>query len=154
MRTGVAATTAIYAIVSALVIVFARPLIVIMAQDERLIDATVTYVQLEMIASLVATVWRFISLVLVTLKKDGYIYVLLAAQTALSIALDAFLISQLPFSLNVGVNGIAIANIIVNATIIILAFFLLKREGISLFARAKWNFAWASFQGLSLFCAT
>ena len=142
VRTGVAVTTGIYAAVSLFVIAFARLLVVAMAQDARLIGATVEYVRLETIASLAATVWRFVSLVLVTLKKDGYIYVLLAARTALSIALDAFLISQLPFSLNVGVNGIAIANIIVNGAIIILAFFLLNREGISLFARAKWSFVW------------
>ena len=142
VRTGVAVTTAIYAAVSIFVIAFARPLVVAMAQNERLIGATVEYVRLETVASLAATVWRFVSLVLVTLKKDGCIYILLAARTALSVAIDAFLISQLPFSLNIGVNGIAIGNIIVNGAIIILAFFLLKREGISLFARAKWSFSW------------
>lgn len=56
-------------------------------------------------------------LVLVTLKKDAYMYIVLSVQMVLSVLLDTFLISTLPVSANIGVNGIAVTNIIVNFTI-------------------------------------
>ena len=71
VRTGLIVTGGIYAVLSLIVIVSARPLIAFMGQDPALIDNTVTYVRLETLAALFATLWRFLFLVLVTLKKDG-----------------------------------------------------------------------------------
>ena len=82
------------------------------------------------------------SLVLITLKKDRLIYVLLSAQMILSILSDTFLISSLPFSLQIGVNGVAVTNIIVNAGMIVLAVYLLNRQNIRVFSRKKLSFGW------------
>jgi Na+-driven multidrug efflux pump len=69
-------------------------------------------------------------------------YIVLAVQMGLSIILDTFLVSNLFFSLKVGVNGIAITNIIVNFMMVVISILLLKREGIRIFSRAKLSFDW------------
>ena len=80
--------------------------------------------------------------VLVTLKKDKYIYIVLIIQMVLSVLLDTFLISNLAVSAKLGVNGIAVTNIIVNAVILGCSILLLYRENIRLFAKQKRSFGW------------
>ncbi len=142
VRTGLTVTAGIYLIVSVIIIACAKPLVILMAQDESLIQATIDYVRLETIAALFSTLWRFMMLVLVTLKKDAYMYIVLVVQMVLSILLDTFLISTLSVSVNMGVNGIAVTNIAVNFVITVIALFLLKRENIHFFTRDKWSFSW------------
>lgn len=142
VRTGLSVTAIIYTIVSLVIIACARPLVVFMAQNGELIDATVTYIRLETIAALFSTLWRFMMLVLVTLKKDRYLYVVLGIQMALSVLLDTFLVSNLAVSAKMGVNGVAVTNIAVNALILVVAVFLLKRESVAVFSKEKWDFRW------------
>lgn len=142
VRTGLSVTAIVYLIVSVIIVACARPLVIFMAQNGELIDATVTYIRLETLAALFSTLWRFMMLVLVTVKKDRYLYIVLGVQMALSVVLDAFLVSNLSVSANMGVNGIAVTNIVVNALILILAIVLLKREKIAVLSREKWDFRW------------
>jgi Na+-driven multidrug efflux pump len=142
IKTGLIITGGIYLFVSLLIVVFARQLVLFMAQDTSLIDQTVNYIRLETIAALFSTLSRFIMLVLITLKKDKYMYITLGVQMVLSIIIDTFLISSLNFSLNMGVNGIAVSNIIVNIAILLIAFTLLKREKIMIFTKSKLSFTW------------
>lgn len=142
VRTGLSVTAIVYLIVSVIIVACARPLVVFMAQNGELIDATVTYIRLETLAALFSTLWRFMMLVLVTVKKDRYLYIVLGVQMALSVVLDTFLVSNLSVSANMGVNGIAVTNIAVNALILIIAIVLLKREKIAVFSREKWDFRW------------
>lgn len=142
VRTGLSVTAIIYTIVSLVIIACARPLVVFMAQNGELIDATVTYIRLETIAALFSTLWRFMMLVLVTLKKDRYLYIVLGIQMALSVLLDTFLVSNLAVSAKMGVNGVAVTNIAVNAFILVVAVFLLKRESVAVFSKEKWDFRW------------
>jgi hypothetical protein len=77
----------------------------------------------------------------------------------MSILLDTFLVSGLSFSLNLGVNGIAVTNIIVNITMLLMAAIVLKREEINIFSiRVKRSFVWlkewlqvGKFSGLESF---
>jgi Na+-driven multidrug efflux pump len=69
-------------------------------------------------------------------------YISLFIQMMLSVISDTFLISGLKFSANVGVNGIAISNILVNAVVLIVCAALLKKENIRIFAREKLSFMW------------
>lgn len=142
VRTGLAVTAVIYSIVSVVIIASARPLVVIMAQNEELIDATVSYVRLETVAALFSTLWRFMMTVLVTLKKDKYLYAVLAVQTLLSVLSDTFLVSDLPVSAKLGVNGIAITNIAVNVLILLFSLIILRKENIRLFDGQKLRFEW------------
>ena len=142
VRTGLAVTGGIYLIVSVIMIACARPLVLFMQQDAALVEQTVVYVRLETTAALFSTLWRFMSVVLVTLKRDNYMYILLGAQMLLSVLLDTFLISSLPVSAKIGVNGIAINNIIVNLIVLTISVALLYRENIPLFVKEKWDFGW------------
>lgn len=142
VRTGLVVTCGIYLLVSIILFFSARPLIVFMQQDAAIIDQTVTYIRLETVAALFSTMWRFILLVLVTLKKDIYMYFLLAMQMALTVIFDIFLVSNLSVSAKLGVNGLAITNILVNVYILVLAIIFLNHEKIGLFTKGKWRFTW------------
>ena len=159
VRTGLFVTFGVYFSISLILIIFTKPLVVLMAQNVDLIDATVSYVRIESVAALFSTLTRFIILVLVTMKKPDYMYYLLGVQMFMSVLLDTFLVSGLSFSLNIGVNGIAISNIIVNLTMLTIAIVLLNRENIRvLFNKTKPSFEWlkewyqvGKFSGLESF---
>lgn len=142
VRTGLVVTAGIYLLVSIIIISCARPLVVLMAQEDALVDATVAYVRLETIAALFSTLWRFMSLVLVTMKKDKHLYIVLGVQMLLSVLLDTFLVSNLNVSAKLGVNGIAYTNMIVNASLVFISILLLLYENINLFSKTKWSFSW------------
>jgi Na+-driven multidrug efflux pump len=142
IKGGLLLTGIIYFILSFVLFIFAKPLVIFMAQDKELIDATVDYVRLETIAALLSTLFKFMLTIFITLKKDGYMYLTLIIQMALSILLDTFLVSNLSISLKVGVNGVAITNIIVNSINLVICLFLLKKEDMSLFIGEKISFAW------------
>jgi Na+-driven multidrug efflux pump len=142
IRSGLLLTGIIYSGLSLVLIVFAREFVLIMAQNIDLLDATVNYIRLETIAALLQTLFRFMFVVLILIKKDVYLYITLAIQMAFSILLDTFLISDLSISLNMGVNGIAISNIIVNFSNLLICFFLLSREQIYIFKKNKMSFSW------------
>lgn len=142
IKVGLLLTGIIYFVLSLILFVFAKPLVIFMAQDKQLIDATVDYIRLETVAALLSTLFKFMLTVLITLKKDGYMYLTLIIQMVLSILLDAFLVSNLNISLKIGVNGIAITNIIVNCINILICMLLLKKENMSILAGGKLSFAW------------
>lgn len=142
VKSGLLVTGSIYLLLSIFIIIFAKQLVVFMAQDDVIVDATVDYIRLETIAALFSTLTRFIMLVLLTLKKEKCLYILLSVQMVLSIMLDIFLISGLSFSLNMGVNGIAISNIIVNIILLVIASYLLSKQGIRIISKGKITFTW------------
>lgn len=142
IRTGIIFTGAIYSILSLLVVVFAVPLINIMAQDTALINETATYIRLETVAAIFMTLVKFSLVTLVVINKDKYIYYLLGLQMILTVLVDVFFVSSLSFSLNLGVNGIAFSNIIVNLFLMVLVYFILRKEDINVFSKQKLNFGW------------
>ncbi len=146
-RTGLIISFAVYAILSGLIVAFARPLCIWMASDPGTMDATVTYIRLESISFAIGIISKFITVLFVTLGKDVYMYVILAIRTVLTIILDTFLISSLTFSLNMGVNGIAVGNIIVSAVLAIVSVLLLSKEEIHLFEKKKLEFGWLKEYG-------
>lgn len=141
-RTGIIFTGAIYSILSILIVVFAVPLINIMAQDTALINETATYIRLETVAAIFMTLVKFSLVTLVVINKDKYLYYLLGLQMILTVLVDVFFVSRLSFSLNLGVNGIAFSNIIVNLFLMVLVYFILRKEDINVFSKQKLNFGW------------
>jgi Na+-driven multidrug efflux pump len=142
IRSGLLLTGIIYSGLSLILIIFAREFVLIMAQNKDLLDATVHYIRLETIAALLSTLFRFMFVVLILIKKDIYLYITLGIQMVLSILLDTFLISDNSFSLQIGVNGIAVSNIIVNFANLLICFFLLSKEKIFIFRKNKLSFGW------------
>lgn len=146
-RTGLLISGGAYLVLSIIIISFARPLCTWMASDPSTMDVTVTYIRLESVASTIRILSKFITVLLVTLGKDKYMYILLGIQTVLSMTLDTFLISKLPVSADMGVNGIAVANIIVSTVLVVVAVLFLKREGIHIFRKKKLEFGWLKEYG-------
>ena len=152
-RTGLMISGGTYLVFSVMIIIFAEPLCRFMASDQTTIDATVTYIRLESVASTIGILSKFITVLLVTMSRDKYMYILLGIQTGMSILLDTFLLSELPFSANIGVNGIAIANIFVSLILVITAFAFLKKEGVHVFSRKKPDFGWLGEYGKIGLCS-
>ena len=141
-RTGLLISGGAYLLLSILIIALARPLCTWMVSDPSTMDATVTYIRLESVSSTIRILSKFITVLLVTMSKDKYMYIILGIQTGLTMLLDTFLISKLPFSANMGVNGIAISNIVVSVVSVIAAVLFLYKEGIHLFRKKKLQFGW------------
>lgn len=142
VKTGLLFTVGVYTILSILIFVFARPLVEFMAQDQSIINETVSFIRLETISMIFSTTFRFLLVVLVTIRKDKNMYIILILQLLLTVILDTFLVSTLDISLKVGVNGIAVTNIIVNFILLIVALFLLRRNNINVFKRTSLSFSW------------
>ena len=142
MRTGLIISISAYVLLAIMVITFAKPLLKLMATDVNIIDASATYIRIESVASIFSLAFNFIMVGMVTLGKEKYVYALTAVKLVLCLLVDTFMVSTLPISLNLGVNGIAISNIIVNAVLVAAAIILLKKEGIILFKKEKLFFGW------------
>lgn len=141
-RTGFIFTGGIYTLLSIVIMIFAVPLIKMMAQDTSLINETASYIRLETIAAIFMTLVKFSLVTLVVINKDKYLYYLLGLQMILTVIIDVFFVSRLSFSLNLGVNGIAFSNIVVNMFLLLLIYFVLKKEKINLFTRNNLDFRW------------
>ena len=143
IRTGMLISLVMYAALSATVFVFAEPLLVLMAADTTIIAASISYIRIESVANIFIVLSQFAFVALVTLNKSKYLYTLTGVRLILCLGTDAFLVSTLSVSANLGVNGIAYSNIIVNAVLFIVSILLLANEEIHIFKKAKWDFAWA-----------
>ena len=142
MRTGLIVSMSAYTLLSIVIIALAKPLLTLMATDLSIIDVSATYIRIESVASIFSLAFNFIMVGMVTLGKEKYVYILTAVKLVLCVLVDTFMVSTLPISLNLGVNGIAFSNIIVNLVLVITAIILLGKEGIVLFKKEKLNFAW------------
>lgn len=141
VRTGLFASGAIYLAFAAVITAFAKPLLMLMAADPGIIESSASYIRIEAAANVFGILFRFLLVAVVAAGKDRAVCAITGLRLLLSVVLDTFLISQLPFSLNLGVNGIGCSNIIVNALLALLAWKLLKREGY-IQSRGPRSFAW------------
>jgi Na+-driven multidrug efflux pump len=142
VKSGLLVTGFVYFILSFIIFIFANQFVVAMAQNKELVEVTVTYIRLETIGGIFSTLSRFLMLVFITLKKDKYMYILLVLQMALSVLFDTFLISNLPISIKIGINGIAISNITVNIINIAIGVALLQKINIHVFNCKEISFTW------------
>ncbi|MBQ8428419.1 MAG: multidrug transporter, partial [Clostridia bacterium] len=142
MRTGLLLSGGAYTVLSFLIIALVKPLLSLMATDTRIIDASATYIRIESVASIFSLAFNFIMVGMVTLGKEKYVYALTAVKLVLCLLVDTFMVSNLPVSLNLGVNGIAFSNIIVNVILVATSIILLHKERIALFKKEKLSFSW------------
>ena len=142
VRTGMLLSLGVYAVLSVVMILFAEPMLRLMATDTSIIDASASYIRIESIANIFSILTQFSLVALVTVNKSKYLYALTGAKLVLCLVSDTFLVSTLPVSANLGVNGIGYSNIIVNALLLVVSLVLLSREDIRVFGKAKLNFIW------------
>ena len=143
VRTGMLTSFLVYAALSAVVFVFAEQLLMLMAADTAILAESVAYIRIESIANIFMVLTQFALVALVTMNKRKYLYLLTGARLMLCLVTDTFLVSGLPISANLGVNGIGYSNIIVNALLLAVSLLLLEKEEIRIFKREKWSFSWA-----------
>ena len=142
VRTGMLISLGVYAVLSAAVLLFAEPMLKLMATDASILDASETYIRIESVANVFAILTQFALVALVTVNKSKYLYALTGARLALSLVSDIFFVSSLPVSLNLGVNGIGYSNILVNALLLAVSLVLLAKEEIKVFSGTKLCFSW------------
>ncbi len=143
VRTGMLISLGVYTILSVIVLIFAEPLLKLMATDASIIQASATYIRIESVANIFSILTQFALVALVTINKSRYLYALTGAKLILCLLSDTFLVSTLSISANLGVNGIGYSNIIVNVLLLVVSIILLHKEGIKVFKKEKLNFAWA-----------
>ena len=149
VRTGMIVSLGVYAVLSVVIFIFAEQLLALMAADESIIAASATYIRIESVANVFSILAQFALVALVSVNRSRYIYVLTGARLVLSVLLDTFLVSALPVSLNLGVNGIGYSNIAVNALLLAVTLVLLHREGITYLRTrtARFRLAKGLFEG-------
>ena len=127
VKTGLLISLGVYSALSLLILIFAEPLLSAMAASPDIIRESATYIRIEAVANIFGILFSFVSVALVTL----------------CVVSDTFLVSTLPVSLNLGVNGIGVSNIIVNALLFATAILILAKQGCRVFSRGKLSFTWA-----------
>ncbi|MCR4722528.1 MAG: multidrug transporter [Eubacteriales bacterium] len=142
VRTGLLVSLVVYAILSTVVFVFAKQLLALMAAYETIIAASAVYIRIESIANVFLILAQFTLVALISVNRSRYIYILTVTRLILSLIFDTFLISTLPVSMDLGVNGIGYSNIIVNILILVISLLLLHNEDVKAFTREKLDFGW------------
>ena len=132
----------VYAVLSAIVMIFTEPMLTLMATDTSIIEASASYIRIESIANVFSILTQFALVALVTVNKSKYLYALTGARLVLCLVSDTFLVSSLPISANLGVNGIGYSNIIVNAFLLAVSLILLAKEEIKVLSWARLDFTW------------
>ena len=142
VRTGMLISFSVYAVLSAIVMVFVEPMLTLMATDTSILKASASYIRIESIANIFSILTHFALVALVTVNKSKYLYALTGVKLVLCLVSDTFLVSSLPVSANLGVNGIGYSNIIVNAILLAVSLFLLAKEEIKVLSGARLDFIW------------
>ena len=143
IKTGLLISLGVYSVLSVLILIFAEPLLSAMAASPDIIKESAAYIRIEAVSNIFGILFSFVSVALVTLGKDRFVYILTGVKLVLCVVSDTFFVSTLPVSLNLGVNGIGVSNIIVNALLFVTAILILAKQGFRVFSRGKLSFSWA-----------
>ena len=112
----------LYSIFSLITLFYGIHLISFMNPSEIDINATYKYLSIETVAFMVGIIFSYISVVLLIIGKARYMYIILVVKVLLSLLSDIVLIPSL------GINGIAISNVISNSIVAIVGIILLVYE--------------------------
>ena len=142
VKTGLLTSLCIYGVLAAVIMIFAEKFLALMAASPDIIDASATYIRIESIANIFGVLFSFVCVALVSLGKSKLVYALTGVKLGLCLVVDTFLVSSLPCSLNLGVNGIGYSNIIVNCILVIVVLVMLAKQGYNVVNREKMSFGW------------
>lgn len=142
IKTGLIISGGIYAVLSAIILIFAEPLLDFMCASPDIINDSISYIRIESIANIFSILFKFILVVLIELNKSRYVYLVTIIQLILNIIIDTFLVSSLPISMQLGVNGIGISNMITNIILFTISMIILHKENIDIFDKNKMSFEW------------
>ena len=142
LKTGLLVSGLVYFVIAAAVMILAVPLVRLMAASPDIISESASYIRIESAANIFGILFRYALVALVTIGAEKAVYRLTGLKVVLCLVLDTFLVSQLPISANLGVNGIGVSNIIANAVLFLITTALIAKSGYGLFGKEKLSFAW------------
>lgn len=138
IRSGLLVTLVLYSALSAIVIIFAEPLLNSMATSRDIIKESATYIRIESVANIFGILFSFVCVAIVALGKASDVYILTGAKLILCIASDLILVRKL------GVYGIGISNITVNIILFFVSLAILRKYGCNLFTKERISFRWTN----------
>ncbi len=142
IKSGLIVSGSVYIVFAVLITAFINPMLKAMAVSTDIITESASYIRIESIANIAGILYSFICVSLITVGKEKPVYFLTVGKLVLCIISDTFLVSALPVSLNLGVNGIGYSNIIVNILLFVISVMLLKKEGYDVLRNNKLSFSW------------
>ena len=155
-RSGMTVVFAMHAAFAAAVLASADLLVEWMAQKPDLADETAGYIRLEMIGAVLFSLARFMGIVFVLMNLRFHLYAILGVQTVLSVFCDAFFLSALDFSLQLGVSGIAYSNALASLAALTYSIAVFTRktgmraaDWLTRRGDFNWMRAWAKVGGFS-----
>ncbi|UAY77523.1 hypothetical protein K7G90_001784 [Pasteurella canis] len=113
-----------HCILSLCIFFFANELLSFAKQTKELIAQTSTYIKIESVAILFSISLEYLIIYLAVSNKIKEIFKLFLFKSILLFFSDLFIISQNDYSLKLGVNGIAISNLIIN---ILLSIYIISK---------------------------
>lgn len=107
-----------------------------------ILEESASYIRIECVANVFGILYSFLLVALVSTGRDKLVYIMTGARLAMCIILDIMLVSNLPISLKLGVNGIGLSNCISNLLLFVIAFALIQGCGYPLWSKEKLSFDW------------
>ncbi|MDP0506014.1 MAG: MATE family efflux transporter [Fusobacterium sp. JB019] len=142
ITTGIIFSLTIYLFIIIIINLNLESLLNFMSQRKNLISQSMIYIRLELISILFDVIYNFMMIFLISLNSIKRIFKLLILKTGLNILFDILFISNLNLSFNIGVNGIAISNILNNFILLIIIIIMLKNMNINILKFKKIEFKW------------
>lgn len=147
IKTGLIAVLLIYSITSIIICIFSKEMLFHMAVSPELIGQSAEYIKIESVAKIPSIMLDFLLIAMISVGKSKLLYVFTIAKLVISAILDAFLVSSLPVSLNLGINGIGYSNFLSSIFLLTVILHLIRKSGYSIFTKDKLCFEWMAKSG-------
>ena len=92
VKTGLLISLGVYSALSVMILIFAEPLLSAMAASPDIIKESAAYIRIEAVANIFGILFSFVSVALVTLGKDRFVYILTGVKLVLCVV-SAWLLS-------------------------------------------------------------
>ena len=145
VKTGMLSIFCIYGVFSLAIMIFINPMLKFMAVSQDILAESATYIRIECVANVFGILYSFLLVALVSIGRSKLVYIMTGAKLFLCVLFDTFLVSNLPISMKLGVNGIGVSNVFTNIILLIIAYALCAgwdRSGLQLVKGGKLSFAW------------
>ena len=127
---AVVASLLLYGVTTLVIWLFAEPLIQSLQQTEVQSQVATRFIRLEALSLMAGAFSDIVLVVLTTLAMHRWIVMLLIARTVLTAVGDMSLVSQFPWSLQLGVIGVGVSNLAVNTLLLVFTWGMLRRLGL------------------------
>ena len=144
IKTGFLVITIIFAISCGILYACIPYLVNLMAQNQDLVVETTEYVRIEIFSFFLVSLNGFLLIPIELMMMKRAIISCLLVKVVLTVIFDLTFLSNLSFSLNLGVNGVAYSNIITGfVNMIVVVIFLIRAHGPSWQQfQQHWDFVW------------